>query len=87
MKNTKTKRNYIYNGLGFPVVLELATFSNIRGKWHLKIDVLKVAQSVFKSIPYKKSGLTGAEIRFARTHLDPLATLGQLNILLLFSHT
>ena len=70
MSSTKTKKNYVYNGLGFPIILEQATFRKIRGEWLLKLDVLKIADAVFKILPHKPTGLTGTEIRFARTHLN-----------------
>lgn len=70
MIETKTKNNYIYKGLGFPVILSVATFRMIHGKWLLKINVKNTANIVFKALPEKPSGLTGAEIRFARTHME-----------------
>ena len=70
MSNTKKKKNYTYNGFGFPIILEEASFRKVRGKWLLKFDVKEVADIVFRSLPHKPAGLTGAEIRFARTHLD-----------------
>lgn len=70
MSNTKVKNNYIYNGLGFSIILEKATFTKIRKKWILKLDVLKLSDIVFRVLPSKPTGLTGSEIRFARTHLD-----------------
>ena len=70
MKDAKMKKNYIYNGLGFPVILEKALFIKIRNEWILKIDVKRLANIVFTALPNKPTGLTGAEIRFARTHLD-----------------
>ena len=53
MSNTKIKKNYIYNGLGFPVILEKATFKKVRNEWLLKLDVIKLADAVFK---VRKSG-------------------------------
>lgn len=70
MNTTKTKKNYVYNGLGFPVILAEATLRKIRGEWLLKLDVKKLSDAVFKELPHKPTGITGAEIRFARTHLD-----------------
>lgn len=69
MSSTKTIKNYVYKGLGFPILLEEVTMDKVRGKWLLKIDINKLAKVVFKALPSKPSGLTGAEIRFARTHL------------------
>lgn len=70
MSNTKIKRNYIYNGLGFPIILEKAVFRKIRNEWLLKIDVKKLADAVIKVLPKKPTGLSGAEIRFARTYFE-----------------
>ena len=69
MSNTKTKKNYVYNGLGFPIVIEVATFKKVRNKWLLKLDIKKLSRIVFEVLPDKPTGLTGNEIRFARTHL------------------
>jgi DNA-binding transcriptional regulator YiaG len=68
MTNTKTQKNYLYNGLGFPIILQQANFKKISGKWLLKIDVQKISDIVMKALPSKLMGLTGAEIRFARTY-------------------
>ena len=35
----------------------------------MKIDVQKLSKTAFKALPHKPTGLTGAEMRFARTHL------------------
>lgn len=69
MSKTRTEMNYVYNGLGFPIILEEVTFRSIRGEWLLKIDVEKVADAIIKVLPEKPTGLTGSEIRFARTYL------------------
>jgi DNA-binding transcriptional regulator YiaG len=70
MINIKTKKNYLYNGLGFPIILKQADFKKIGGKWLLKLDVHKLADKVIKAIPSKPVGMTGAEIRFARTYFE-----------------
>jgi DNA-binding transcriptional regulator YiaG len=70
MSNIKKQKNYIYLGLGFPVQLREAEFKKINGRWLLKADVKKIAAQVIKALPSKTAGLTGAEIRFARTYFD-----------------
>ena len=70
MTNSKKQKNYLYNGLGFPILLKEAEFKKIGRKWLLKLDVKKVADAVIKALPSKIIGLTGAEIRFARTFFD-----------------
>ncbi len=85
MSNVKKQKKYIYNGLGFPVLLEEAEFIKVGGKWLLKIDVEKVSDQVIKALPTKSAGLTGAEIRFIRTYFDlsKRALASELNV----SHT
>ena len=68
--NTKIQNNYLYNGLGFPIILERADFKKIGGKWLLKIDIKKLSEKVIRALPYKPVGLIGAEIRFIRTYFD-----------------
>lgn len=67
---TKTKNDYIYNGLGFPILLRKATFKLINKKWLLKLDVEKLSDLVIRALTEKPTGLTGAEIRFARTYFE-----------------
>lgn len=68
--DTKIQKNYLYKGLGFPILLERADFKKIGGKWLLKIDVKKLSEKVIRALPYKPVGLTGSEIRFIRTYFD-----------------
>lgn len=70
MSTKKTQKNYLYNGLGFPVLLKTAEFRLVGQKWLLKIDVKKAAEAVIRALPTKPVGLTGAEIKFARTYFD-----------------
>jgi transcriptional regulator with XRE-family HTH domain len=85
MTNVKKQKHYIYNGLGFPILLKEAEFRKVGGKWLLKIDVEKVSDQVIKALPTKSAGLTGAEIRFIRTYFDlsKRALASELNV----SHT
>lgn len=69
-KQTKKQKNYIYNGLGFPIVLEEAEFKKIKNQWVLKINVEEVADEAIRLLPTKSTGLTGAEIRFIRTYFE-----------------
>lgn len=85
MSNTKIKKNYIYNGLGFPIVLAKAEFHKVRNRWLLKIDVEKLSDLVIRLLPEKPTGLTGDEIRFMRTYLG--FSKRKLADLLRVSHT
>ncbi len=85
MSNKKKKKNYTYNGLGFPVVIEEAELRKVGDKWLLKVDIEKLSDEVMKVLPAKPGGLTGAEIRFMRTYfgLSRRSLASELNV----SHT
>lgn len=70
MSNIKIVKDYLYEGLGFPILLKEAEMRNVRGEWLLKIDVEKVADILIKALPKKTAGLTGAEIKFIRTYFN-----------------
>jgi hypothetical protein len=65
---TKVKNNYLYTGLGFPVLLDQVEIVLLGNEWHPKIDVRKVANIVIEVLAAKESPLTGNEVRFVRTH-------------------
>ncbi len=67
--NEKIGKNFVYEGLGFPVTLENVLLRKIRGEWLPKIDVEALADAVFKVLPSKSSRLTGNEIKFIRVYL------------------
>ncbi len=63
---------YEYLGIGFPITLKDVEFVQIRGNWHPKINVQKVAGEAFHRFLKKapKSPLTGNEIKFIRVYLN-----------------
>lgn len=65
----KIVKDFVYEGLGFPVVLESVVLFKIRGEWLPKIDVEAVSEAIFKFLPSKPAKLTGNEIKFIRTYL------------------
>lgn len=66
----KKSKAFLYDGLGFPVLLENVVFHLIRGEWLPKIDIEKLAGEAFKRLPSKPAKLTGNEIKFIRTYLN-----------------
>ena len=68
--NKKIVKNYIYNGLGFPVELHDVEMVLVNGEMHPKIDVRKTADLVIKSLVSQKSRLTGNQIKFIRTYFS-----------------
>lgn len=69
-KKEKVVKSFVYDGLGFPILLSRVLFHQIRGEWVPKIDVERLADIVFKFLPSKPSKLTGNEIKFIRTYLE-----------------
>lgn len=69
-KREKIAEQFVYDGLGFPVILDKVSLHNIRGEWLPKIDIERLADIVFKALPSKPSKFTGNEIKFIRTYLD-----------------
>lgn len=70
IKKEKVVKDYIYDGLGFPVLLQRVLFHQIRGEWLPKIDIEALADLAFKMLPSKPSKLTGNEIKFIRIYLN-----------------
>lgn len=70
MEKFRTKKNYIYNGFGFSLIIENAIFYYRMGDWLLELDVLGVADRVIRLLVVKPSGLTGGEVFFARTYFN-----------------
>ena len=68
-KKVKTQKNFLYEGLGFPVILGDVAMVNVFGEWEAHINVEKVAKMAFSMLPHKPSKFTGNEIYFIRTHL------------------
>jgi DNA-binding transcriptional regulator YiaG len=67
---TKTKTNYVDNNLGFPVIFSKVTLVKMRGEWIADINMSKVSDLIFRSLPSKPVRLTGNEIRFIRLKLE-----------------
>ena len=65
----KIVKNFVYEGLGFPVILENALFHKVRNEWLPKVDIEGLAEMAFRMLPSKPSKLTGNEIKFIRTFL------------------
>jgi len=61
-------KNYIYEGLGFPIELRDVEMVKIDGELHPKIDVRKIADLAIKSLVLQNKRLTGNQIKFIRTY-------------------
>jgi DNA-binding transcriptional regulator YiaG len=64
----KELKQFIYDGLGFPIKLKNVTLLLIDKVWCPKIDVRKLSNMVIKELPFQKERLTGNQIKFIRTY-------------------
>lgn len=69
-RKEKVVKDYIYDGLGFPILLQRVVFHQVRGEWLPHIDIEALADLVFKALPSKPAKLTGNEIKFIRVYLN-----------------
>ena len=76
---TKIVKNYLYEGLGFPVELEAVEMRYIEDDWYPIIDVKKVANQVIGKLAVQESRLTGNQVKFIRTYYSmPLREFGKV---------
>jgi DNA-binding transcriptional regulator YiaG len=75
---TKMVKNYVYEGLGFPVELEEVEMLFIEEEWHPKVDIQKVADEVIKQLAVQEGRLTGNQVKFIRSYYSmPLREFGE----------
>ena len=70
MKTEKTKKTYIDESLGFPVVILDAPLIKVRGEWALNINYNKYQEIVVTLLAHKPSKLTGNELQFIRKYFQ-----------------
>ncbi len=62
------RKEYRYEGFGFPVIIKDVAMVKIRGQWVLDIDLNCLEENLFTMMPKKPVRLSGNEIRFIRHH-------------------
>lgn len=73
----KAIKKYVYEGLGFPVVLKNVPTVEVRGEIVPHINFNALQKTVLLYLCYKHSPLTGNEVRFIRHYLEmTLAAFG-----------
>jgi DNA-binding transcriptional regulator YiaG len=70
MMKTKIVKDYLYDGLGFPIELTNVEMCFIENDWHPRIDVQKVADDVIKKLAIQETRLTGDQVRFIRSYFS-----------------
>ncbi|HDV5785688.1 TPA: hypothetical protein RJD83_002664 [Legionella pneumophila] len=74
---SKIVKNYIYEGLGFPVELQEVELVCIDDEWHPKVDVQGVADEVIAKLAEQEARLTGNQVKFIRSYYSmPLREFG-----------
>ncbi|MCX7124932.1 MAG: hypothetical protein NTU49_04105, partial [Gammaproteobacteria bacterium] len=66
----KIVKNYIYDGLGFPVLLPSIEMVYFEDEWHPKIDVYGISDKAIKALITQESRLTGNQVKFIRTYFS-----------------
>lgn len=66
----KRVEKFIYEGLGFPVVLVNVALVKKRGVWTPAIDYNKLQKLVLLALCHKPFALTGNEMHFIRTYFE-----------------
>lgn len=59
---------FIYEDLGFPILLVNAPLRKAFGEWIIDINFNKLRSDALNSLIHKQSNLTGEELRFIRKH-------------------
>ncbi len=67
---TKLRKEYDYEGLGFPIRLCNVEMVKIQNEWHPKIDIRKVADLAIKKLVVQKDRFTGNQVRFIRKYFS-----------------
>lgn len=66
---TKIVRQYVYEGLGFPIILRNIKVFKSRGLWVPDVDYNELQAEVAKNIATHLHCITGNQLRFLRLHL------------------
>lgn len=69
MKN-KVVKNYIYDGLGFPILLPAVEMIYFEGEWHPKIDVYGISEKAMNALITQESRFTGNQVKFVRAYFS-----------------
>lgn len=70
MKKGNYYKDMIFNGFGFPVMINNAPFHKLGSTEILDIDPAAIKDHVFLEVIKKPARLTGAEVKFIRTTME-----------------
>ena len=66
MARQKIEKEFVYEGLGFPVLLKNVPMIEIRGVWTLDIDLNILQKVVLLALAHHPTDLTGNQVRYIR---------------------
>lgn len=66
----KIEAKFVDEGFGFPVTLLNVHMVKVRGTWTPELNYKMLAETVLIALAQKPARLTGAEIKFIRTHFE-----------------
>lgn len=70
VKNTRTAKQFRFNGFGFPVIIEDCPMIEALGEWVPNINFIALEGVMAIGVALKPYRLTGAEIHFLRLHFE-----------------
>src|SRR3990167_5288951 len=65
---SKIIKNYIYDGLGFPILLSSVKMIFFEGEWHPKVDIGDISDKAIKALITQESRFTGSQVKFVRVY-------------------
>jgi hypothetical protein len=72
--NVKTARNFVYDGLGFPIQIRKVTLRKVLGAWAPELDYASLIPAALRALARAPFHLTGDQIRFIRQTHDMTLT-------------
>lgn len=70
MSKYKIQKKFIYEGLGFPIILRNVPMIHVRGDWTLNINMNTLTKLILFKLIDSPEDLTGNQIRFIRLWLQ-----------------
>lgn len=67
---TRTQKQFVYEGFGFPVVLKNVPMVKVRGIWTPNVNFNGLARRLVELLATHPARLTGHEVRFVRHNFD-----------------
>jgi DNA-binding transcriptional regulator YiaG len=70
MAKQKIEKEFIYEGLGFPIILRNVPMIELRGIWTLDLDLNVLQKVVLLALAHHPTDLTGNQVQYIRSWLN-----------------